>query len=602
VRVAAVLFCLQLAYLATANAILASRLIQTQVGKSQGFLLEFGRAYSLWPGHVRVRDLLLRFEDYNIQFQLKLASADVDISLTELWFKKFHVTDLDAEGTSFRLRHKLIVVGDDAERIAAYPKIPGFADPPYFVGLPTPPVADEDYDLWQVQIEHVNVRVSELWLMEYRFQGQGVARGSFIVKPSRWVQVEPASLVLERGKLTLGEHLVAEQVRGRLRCSIPDYHVQEREGREVFRDVSAAVKLELEGGQLDFLRAYLDRLAPVRYSGAASWLIDFHGDHGVVQPGSHLELRAPDVHARYRQISLSGPLSGVLERRAGDPQLRLAVSSPLLRAERQPPLPNAPRFEQVDTELRLEAADLSAPMSVGASRVAVKRALAPSLAWFDVPDTTLGGAAQIGFDLERAADGQLSGQADLALNAGHVERAGFAARVDLRSELRLTRAGRAGTPVHFDRLRVDASRCELRAGERRSKPFAANVDATGLELALGDPPSARGLLRVHVSSTEALLPLFTTGLARTASDALLDLGSLDARARLRIAAGGVEVSGLDARDGDLQVRGGVAKRNGDPRGAFLVSSGPLNVGVRLQGGDTEVSPLVGDDWLATAQP
>ncbi|HVJ21222.1 MAG TPA: hypothetical protein VM686_37680, partial [Polyangiaceae bacterium] len=368
---------------------------------SKGFLLEFGRAYSLWPGHVRVRDLRLRFEDYSVQFQLQLARADVDISLTELMFKKFHVTALDAEGTSFRMRHKLIVVGEDAERVAAYPPIPGFADPPYFVGLPSPPIADEDYDLWQVRIEDVNVRVRELWIMEHRFQGEAVARGSFAIKPSRWVQVEPAQLVIERGKHTLGRHLVAQNVRGRLRCSIPDYRVQEREGREVLRDVSAAIKLELDGGRLDFLQAYLHRLAPIDYSGSAGWLIDVHAQRGVIQPGSHVELRAPDARAQHGRFTVTGPLSGVFERQAGDPDLRPAFSSPLLQAQSDPPRANPPRLEQVSGELYVNAADLAAPMSLGTSRLAA-RVEAPSLAWLDVPDTKLDGAARAGFDLERA--------------------------------------------------------------------------------------------------------------------------------------------------------------------------------------------------------
>ncbi|MDF3069887.1 MAG: hypothetical protein K0R38_5488 [Polyangiaceae bacterium] len=82
--VAAVLFCLQLVYLAAANLVLRSQLIQDAVGASEGFALEFSEAYSLWPGHVHLKDLSLRIEDYNVQFEVALGSAEVDIALTEL--------------------------------------------------------------------------------------------------------------------------------------------------------------------------------------------------------------------------------------------------------------------------------------------------------------------------------------------------------------------------------------------------------------------------------------------------------------------------------------------------------------------------------------
>ena len=137
-RVAAVLFCLELAYLAIGNLLLRSQAIQRAVGAADGFALEFGRAYTLWPGHAHVRDLSLRVEDYNVQFEVAIASAELDVALSELAFKKFHITRLDAQGTRFRMRHKLIAVGDDQERVAAYPKIKGFADPPYFVGIRAP--------------------------------------------------------------------------------------------------------------------------------------------------------------------------------------------------------------------------------------------------------------------------------------------------------------------------------------------------------------------------------------------------------------------------------------------------------------------------------
>jgi hypothetical protein len=70
---------------------------------------------------------------------------------------------------------------------------------------------------------------------------------------------------------------------------------------------------------------------------------------------------------------------------------------------------------------------------------------------------------------------------------------------------------------------------------------------------------------------------------------------------LQVSAGGVAVTGIDARDGQLRLRGNVSKHGTHPSGAVLVSSGPLNVGVSFEQGASDVTPLVGDDWLVTAQ-
>lgn len=602
-RALAVLLCLQLGYLVLGNVVLRSGVIKTQVEQDEGFQLDYTGAYTLWPGHVHLRDFSLRFEDYNVQFEIALATAELDISLTELAFKKFHVTRLDAQGTRFRFRHKLIVVGDDAERVAAYPPIPGFADPPYYRGVRPPPIADEDYDLWEVRIERVTARVSELWAMEHRFVGEGVARGSFVVRPARWVQVEPAELLLERGRMTLGQHVVAEQVRGRISCSIPDMQVQESEGRQVFRDISSSIRLELERGQLDFLHAYLARLGAATYTGQARWLIDVNIQRGVVQQGSHLQVTTAPARAHYHGLSLEGDVSALLERNAlvSPDQLRLTWQAPRLEASRELSREAAPFVEGLTGEQLLNAVALHGELSLGASKLSVRRVEAPSLAWFEVPKSELAGAVRADFSLQRSEAGAMTGQAGLELNGGRFTRPDFGARAELTCSLAATRASEASSPWQFQRLNLAAAHALLRDGQKQSKPFAARLDAAGVRLTLSPQPSLQGNLKLHVSSTEALLPLVVGGTIQDLGTALGDWGALDARGRLQVSAGGFAVTGIDARDGQLRLRGNVSKHGKHPSGALLVSSGPLNVGVSFEGGASDVTPLVGDDWLVTAQ-
>ncbi|HEY6078190.1 MAG TPA: hypothetical protein VIW29_05270, partial [Polyangiaceae bacterium] len=422
--VVAILFCLELVYLAVGNAIVRSQLIKRAVASAEGFSLDYGKAYTLWPGHVRVRELSFRVEDYNIQFEVVLGDATVDIDLLRLPFKEFRVTRLDASGVRYRFRHKLITVGSDAERVAAYPPIRGFADPPYYRGVRPPPIADAEYDLWSLRIENVTAHATELWIMEHRLRGEAVARGSFVIKPARWVQVRPAKLEVISGKLTLGEHVVAERVQGSISCDVPDMWVQKSEGSQVFKEISARIKLSLAEGKLDFLSAYLARLGAARYAGKAEWLWDLDLQRGVIQPGSRVALRAEPFEVHHPLGDLQGNFSLNVARdpRLAPDRLVVALSAPLLTASRAGTRARGPTLEGVGGSLELYATDLTGELSLGAGQVAVKRATAPELAWF-VPDgATLGGSGIAQLNLARRQDGGLEGQAHLELDQARFAR------------------------------------------------------------------------------------------------------------------------------------------------------------------------------------
>ncbi len=153
----------------------------------------------------------------------------------------------------------------------------------------------------------------------------------------------------------------------------------------------------------------------------------------------------------------------------------------------------------------------------------------------------------------------------------------------------------------MQKLLIELSRLSLASGTKRSKPFGLVVDGSGLRV---DPSGkvATGTLRVHASSTEALLPLVVSQPLSGISSAALDLKGLEASANVRIAPGAVDFKVIEASSGNLHLRGFLSKRAKEPRGAFLLSSGPFNVGVLVSDGSTEVSPFVGDDWLAATWP
>jgi hypothetical protein len=141
----------------------------------------------------------------------------------------------------------------------------------------------------------------------------------------------------------------------------------------------------------------------------------------------------------------------------------------------------------------------------------------------------------------------------------------------------------------------------VRQGSKRSQPVGVAIDGKRCQI---DPEHAfatSGLLQVHVAPLQALLPLFLSDPLRGVTNAALDLEALEAQVALQLSSKALALQVIDARSGNLRLRGHLNRREREPRGAFLLSSGPVNVGVTLANGSTEVSPFVSDDWLAASE-
>jgi hypothetical protein len=277
----------------------------------------------------------------------------------------------------------------------------------------------------------------------------------------------------------------------------------------------------------------------------------------------------------------------------------LMLDAPRIAAGRPASAAPAPSLEGLSGRLRLEAADLAGELSLGAARAAVRRFDAPSLAWFEPKGTQLRGRGQAELELERSASKVVSGMARLRVDDAAVRHGGAAAAGDIQAELAFTREP-ADAALEMRRLDLKLSNAVISNGEKRSRPFGMRLDATGLRIVPSHGASASGSIEARFTSAEALLPLVLAGPLKSITQSALDLQGLVARATLDVSRSNLKLQSIDAKSGDVRLRGHVSKREKDPDGAFLLSSGPINVGVTLRGGATSVSPFVGDDWLRTA--
>jgi hypothetical protein len=591
---------LEIAYLALANVTLLTPLLR-KLAKSDDILVRYDWAYSLWPGHIVVRNLNVRVEDHNIQFLVGVERGSLDVSLHELLGKRFHALRVDADNVSYRMRHKVSRVGTEGPRLAAYPPIEGFSDPPLFEGPPSPEIPDGDYHLWDVRIEDVTAKVKEIWILEYRYRGPGLARGNFHVQPARWYEVYPASLELDGGELSLGTAIVAEKANATIDCRVDGSDPRKLDGLAPFHNIHAGVRGRFEGMELGFLDAYLGPHAGLSATGTANVLLDARIERGVVAPGTRIEIESPDASIGNESVRVEGAASYRLfvpPDELGTPLVlglkseRLVIDAPKTRHA-------PPSVEHIDATWTVSS-DFTRPLELLLADVPRLTLRVPDLGWFSALDhdlPKLRGAGNVELDGQRNEQRAWSGSFRATADPVRVDsrKLDFAGAV--RAEARFGTAPDTSN-VTVSHLRLEVPSAVLEIAGARTRPWSALLTSEEIELRPDDEAKrVRGSLSVHTDDASALLPLVVDSpFARTLEKALLGLQALDAKTAFSV--------GETSRFELLRARAGIAKARGmlsltreGPSGAFLVSTGPANVGVRVRSGETRVDLFVGNDWL-----
>lgn len=612
--VAGVFAALYLAYVVAANVILRTRLLRDWLGTDPAALrLDYASAWSPYPGRVLVRDLSLRFQDDNVQFLLELDRASIGIDLFALARRTFHVTELDAEGASFRLRHKVSTSQGQEGRLAAYPPIEGFADPPVRAPDAEETSADESDDLWEIRLEDVRANVRELWIMEYRYRGDGSISGSMMLRPKKELSVGDSVLVTRDGSLSIGDDEVLLGSDTRLEARVDAYDVRAVHGAAVLRKLTA--RAEMHGQTTDiapFGKVYLSRAPVTLAGGRGRFSASLRIDRGVVHPDTRIEwtsdavtVRAGGAHASGDLTAIGriepgrgGPTAGQLDP-AARPALVLELAAKRLRAATGDVV--LARLEDAAATIATANTDLagSFPFSSAKLDVASARAsdLASAVAALSSDVRVAGGSAEGSLHVSYR-EGALDARSDVAWDGVRVESpkvgvaaSGGAALVATSKDVR--------TGISFDGSRVTLKDAAVRIGDAREAGLAVAVEVRDGLVRTG---GARGLATtfdVSVAPGDRVLRLgaAVASLPRPLAEAP---AGADARAAVRIHAGprGLDVRVLEARDGDLVVHGRVERRPAArASGAFLFELGPVRVGVEIAGGETRVRPLASRAWL-----
>jgi hypothetical protein len=420
VAVVALLVGSELLYVLGANLFLSFGGIAKLFESTSTINAKFERAWTIWPGHVQIRNLRVVFQDVNLQWSLDMASASVVLDLSELVSRTFHASSVQGEGTVFRFRHRVDPWSVNEPSVQVLPPIVEFPGIAVFEAtVPEAPVTDANYKLWTVHLEHVDVGVRELWMQQFRYVGSGRARGSFRLRPARTLWVGPASLDLEPGPLTAGNYQVSPALAGRIECVVHPFDVRKPDGREVLRFISTDIHLTASNFSLSAGRLFLsEENAFVRAAGG-DLRLDARMDHGKLSGLSQLKITQKGLVLDHPKLKLALGRGSLIARAGpegrGEALLELHEGElTLLNSEAHPLMIN-----HMQASVLSSSVDTAVNWNLVEANLLESQVSAPDVSWFNgLIDqsgwTSSGGSSEVSARA-RYKDGALEGDARASL-------------------------------------------------------------------------------------------------------------------------------------------------------------------------------------------
>lgn len=207
--------------------------------------VHYTSAYTLWPGHLHITGLDLRFEDDSLQIQLKIADAGVRLSLWGFTQRRFHATRVRAEGVSWRTVDKVQQVDGNLRRIAAFPPIDNpRGGPPVSTPRLGPPPTEPPQGQWTLKLDDITAQVDEVWIVEYRWLGNGLARGSLEFTPGVAFWLAPSQGKFEDGTLSVGTDVLSTAFNFETSWSIAQFQILEAPGALILESFSVTLDVD----------------------------------------------------------------------------------------------------------------------------------------------------------------------------------------------------------------------------------------------------------------------------------------------------------------------------------------------------------------------
>lgn len=597
------LIAFEIIYLVAVNAMLRTGSLPrwANAATPKNLHLEIGPAWSVWPGRVHAEWVELRFQDRNLQFQVSLENATVDVSLWKLPAKVVHLTRVRGDNTRYLFRHKVESPKGLEKRLAGYPKIEGFADPPVFTEARKPPLSDEEYDLWTVQLGDVDVAVSELWFLEYRWSGKGRATGGFRLQPERDAQTERCVLTLDEGTLKAGPYTFANNFVGRLTAQLDRHDPRKVQGEQIFSKISLETDLKGDMPDLNFSALYLTNDEGEAVAAGGTLVLKTAFEHGAWKEGSEISYETGIATLRAKKTIVAGPMNwrARITRGGRDSRVEVSLDSPrlVLTYMNVPSKVKDPKLRAVHVALGATA-DLTQQLRWTSASAKLQGDM-PMLSWLAYPlekSTIFTGGSAEGSAKLQWEEGKLAA-ADIDVQ---LQRAAFEVR-EQATEI----SGRVQLEGTFDsgneRGQLDKGQIDLPELGVSGEPIPGGLHVRSERLQWhGLPPTKYdGTLKVTGETLAPLVKyLISSDLLRALAKAFVHLGKTDMKVEVARTPAAFELRVPEAKSGDVEAFGEFRSETSQPHpcGRWYVQDGSISVGVTLEGGESSIKPLVPASW------
>ncbi len=492
-------------YVVAINVFLSTSLFGRALnGDPDTIFITYERGWSLWPGTVHARKLVIRSQDTHIQFLLRIEECTFDISFFDLAVaKKFHLTKVRGSGVTFDSRQKLDSPDATPEHVEALPPIAGFDRIPLKALLTDEARAeahrqrwnDDAWHLWTVQLDDVVAEdVRSVWVDTLRFEGDARITGGFYLKPIRSARISDIHLTVRSGRTTMSDRVMVDPMRGEATLFLESFDPRTIEGPDLLHKLSFTT--DLQGRVPDLANVPEALTGPVKMQGAGEIRrLALRVEGGRVVHDSHVDIGLPGATVSVLGHRVKGDLSvlGDVPVAPGAPRLALRVEARGIDADRTTPgieavLFHAAAIDVAGDATSLDLADPLRDLHVVLGLPSGELPDARALTAYVPPDTAFG------FEGGRA---KASAEVELWLGERRAKGKGNLTAADLDLRIAKTRlVGATNIDARFDSWRWEEKRLEgvhakvhVATGwiATRNAPKTHLVDVRGFDIAIDAP-------------------------------------------------------------------------------------------------------------------
>lgn len=247
--------------------------------------------WSIWPGVLNAKGAFFQVQDYNIELQIKAKHAQLDFAPTSALRGIVHIESLRARGTRVRMLARVKDPNSERLRMAAFPPLserPSYYDEP----RKFPPKSAK------LKIDEIDARLSELWMMEYRAQGDIRAAGK--VEVVKKVEISNVLIGMNEVNIHVGDKLVADHVNTTIKASMGPFPPLGATGKQVLTSIDAAVALDMQVRDLSVAELYSPD-GPLRLEGTSHVTLNLKARGGKLLASSSAKIASPAL-----DVSLEG--------------------------------------------------------------------------------------------------------------------------------------------------------------------------------------------------------------------------------------------------------------------------------------------------------